>query len=69
MAANKNETDKAPGLFNIRELKQKLKTPDSIFKGIAAAEKWRPGKMVTEDEYKKALDNFLKSPIKGKEVK
>jgi hypothetical protein len=70
MAANKiTDADKAHGLFDIQELKQKLKTPDSIFQGVAAAEKWRPGKMVTEDEYKKVLDNFLKSPIKGKEVK
>lgn len=70
MAVNKiTDADKAPELFDIQELKQKLKTPDSIFQGAAAAEKWRPGRMVTEEEYKTALDNFLKSPIKGKEVK
>lgn len=68
MATNTGST-KTPELFTIEELKEKNKTPEAIFQGARAAEGWRPGKMVSEEEYQKALDGFLKRPMNGKEVK
>ena len=68
MSDNKKTTKTPPELFNIEELKEKNNTPETIFQGVKAAEDWKTGKAVTEEDYKKALNNFLKSPMGGKKV-
>jgi hypothetical protein len=67
--ANKTTTNTPPELLSIEELKEKNKTPDRIFEGITAAENWKTGKAVTQEDYEKALEGFLKSPMGGKKVK
>lgn len=57
-----------PELYDIEELRAKRKTSDSVFRGVAAAENWRPGKRVTEGDYDAAVQRFLGAPI-GKGVK
>lgn len=64
-----NEGVKTPELFMIEELKDKYKTPESIFQGTKVASGWITGKMVAEEEYKKAIDGFLKGPMNGRGVK
>ena len=39
------------------------KTKDSVIAGTKALFNWKTGKVVTELEYDKALEMFLKSPI------
>lgn len=64
MAASKTETtgDKAAPV-EISKLKETKKTPESIFRGICAAEGWRPGKSVSATEYDAAVQIFLKRPV------
>lgn len=69
MSTNKKTGSTPPELFSIEELKEKNKTPETVFQGMKAAENWKTGKAVTEEDYKKALNNFLKSPMGGKKVK
>lgn len=64
----KTKKDSPPELLSIEELKEKNKTPNRVFEGIKAAENWRSGKAVTEADYQKALDGFMKSPMGGKKV-
>lgn len=52
-------------LFSIEELKVKKAVKESIFHGLKALKGWSSGKMVTEKEFLEALDEFLKSPMKG----
>lgn len=55
-------------MYAIEELQQKSSTANSIFKGACVAYGWKPGKMVTEDEYVAAINKFSSTPI-GKKVK
>lgn len=64
----KQQTDKAPGLYDVEELGAKRNTPYAVFRGVTAAENWLPGKRVTEAEYDAAVQRFLGSPM-GKGVK
>lgn len=65
----KQQVDKAaPGLLDVEELGAKRNTPYSVYRGVTAAEKWKPGKRVTEQEYDAAVQRFLGSPM-GKGVK
>ena len=69
MATNKTTTNTPPELLSIEELKEKNKTPDRIFEGVKAAENWKPGKAVKQEDYETALKGFLESPMGGKKVK
>lgn len=55
-------------LFSIEELKTKFDTPEAAFHGARILAGWSPGKMVSEADYQKALDGFLKNPLGGKET-
>lgn len=71
MASKNQEPETAENeamqLLGIEELKDKRKTPSSIFSGMCAAYGWKPGKVVTEEEYDAAVAAFSGSPI-GKKV-
>lgn len=69
MATNKATSNTPPELFSIEELKEKNKTPDRVFEGMKAAENWKTGKAVSQEEYETALKGFLESPMGGKKVK
>lgn len=49
--------------FRIEELKEKKQTPAAFHSGTCAANKWGPGKMVTEAEYDAAVDTFKTAPM------
>ncbi|MCM1161496.1 MAG: hypothetical protein NC412_09760 [Roseburia sp.] len=53
----------------IEELKEKERTPDAVFEGVKAANGWKTGRMVTEKDYKEAVDAFGKAPMDGRKVK
>lgn len=59
MASKKSQVE----YYDINEIKEKEKTPEAIFCGVCSAEKWKSGKKVSEDEYKKAVERFLTNPI------
>ncbi len=53
----------------IEELKGIKDTPDAVFEGAKAANGWKTGKMVTEEEYESAVKAFGEAPIDGRKVK
>lgn len=66
MARNdETEVSTSEELKDIETLKQNLRIATSIHEAIKAANGWRDGKAVTMEEYTKAVNNFLKAPIKG----
>lgn len=62
---SKAEEVSTPELKSIETLQLEHKIADSIHGAVKASNGWRNGKEVTADEYKKAVDKFLNSPIKG----
>lgn len=53
----------AKGPAAVEELKKKYDTTDVIFTGVAAANGWKAGKKITEEEYTKAVAAFLRAPL------
>lgn len=51
-------------IFPIEILKEKLQISDSVFAGTVALRGWVSGKAVTESEFKKAVKEFLNTPIR-----
>ena len=50
----------------IEKLKSKLKISNAVFAGVKAANNWKTGKQVTQEVFKKAIDDFLNAPIDGR---
>lgn len=65
MAKNEETEVATSELKDIETLQQDLKISNSIHEAVKAANSWRRGKALTGEEYKKAVDKFLKAPIKG----
>ena len=53
----------------VERLKVNNGTPEAVFEGVKAANGWHTGKMLTEEEYKKAVEAFEHAPMDGREVK
>ena len=47
----------------IEEQKRKYDTTDVIYAGVAAKNGWKPGRMMSESEYVKAVSDFLQAPL------
>ena len=58
MATNSKE----PELHNIEMLRTKNKVGWAVFAGVCAAQGWKPGKMVSEAEFREAVNKFTKGP-------
>lgn len=58
MATNSKE----PELHNIEVLRTKNKVGWAVFAGVCAARGWKPGKMVSESEFREAVDKFTQGP-------
>ena len=52
-------------LLSIDTLREKHKTPWSVFAGMCAASNWRPGKAVTEEAFLRAISDFTGAPMDG----
>ena len=52
-------------LLGINALREKHKTPWSVFAGVCAANNWRPGKAVTEEAFLRAVSDFTGAPMDG----
>lgn len=51
-----------PELATIDTLRKKHKTGRAVFAGVCAANGWRPGKAITEEEYLAAVAGFTGGP-------
>ena len=58
----KDKKEEKP-LFTIEELADKKKIRKSIYYGAMAFKKWNKGKKVTEEQFDKAIEEFLKMSI------
>lgn len=70
MAVKAKEPDSVPAVqtgapVSIEALAIAHKTPASVLAGVCAANGWKPGKAVEEQEYLAAVDAFLKGPMRG----
>lgn len=52
----------APKVFTIEQLRSEKKINRAVFAGVCAAEGWKPGKTVTEEEFLEAVEKFT-SPL------
>lgn len=57
-------------LCSIGELKEKYKVADPVFEGMKAAQGWKDGRRVTENEFNGAVESWKNSSVNGgKEAK
>lgn len=59
------ETGQAASLKGIEQLKQELGVSDAVFEGTKAANGWKSGRQVEEQEFKEACEAFRKAPVNG----
>lgn len=50
----------------LEALRTKYKTPPAVFAGVCAAQGWRAGKRITEQEYTAAVAAFTGAPMDGR---
>ena len=59
------QTPKAPELLGLDELRSKHGVNRAVFAGVCAANDWKPGKAVAEEEFLEAVSKFTKGPMSG----
>ena len=79
MANKMNKTDNAPDvqqsdpppleLLPIEEHQEQLKIKIPVFIGVCAVNGWKPGRAMTEAEFRRAAEAFTGAPMNGKAVK
>lgn len=57
-----------PQVFKIEELQIKYNTPSAIYEGAKAQNGWRAGRVLSEDEYLKSIEQFKKAPTHGRKA-
>lgn len=57
--------DNGEELFTIEDLAQRLQVPGWVMAGVKVANGWGEGKMLTEAEFIKAKEAWLKRPMEG----
>lgn len=51
--------------IEVGQLRMKHRIHRAIFAGVCAAQGWKPGKFVTEDEFLGAVKQFTEAPMSG----
>ena len=79
MANKMNKTDNAPDvqqsdpppleLIPIEQHQEQLKIKIPVFIGVCAVNGWKPGKVMTEAEFRRAAEAFTGAPMNRKAVK
>ncbi len=67
--AEPEETKQAQELLDINELRTKHKVGKAIYAGVCAAQKWNPGKQISEEAFLQAVENFKTAPMDGRNAK
>jgi hypothetical protein len=60
------DKEKLEGYEKIEDLQAKEGTPAAVYAGVMAAQGWKPGRMVTAEEYEAAVEAFAKAPMDGR---
>ena len=79
MANKMNKTDNAPDvqqsdpppleLIPIEQHQEQLKIKIPVFIGVCAVNGWKPGRVMTEAEFRRAVEAFTGAPMNRKAVK
>lgn len=79
MANKMNKTDNAPDvqqsdpppleLLPIEQHQEQLKIKMPVFIGVCAVNGWKPGRVMTEAEFRRAAEAFTGAPMNRKAVK
>ena len=79
MANKMNKTDNAPDvqqsdpppleLLPIEQHQEQLKIKIPVFIGVCAVNGWKPGRVMTEAEFRRAAEAFTGAPMNRKAVK
>lgn len=79
MANKMNKTDNVPDvqqsdpppleLLPIEQHREQLKIKIPVFIGVCAVNGWKPGRVMTEAEFRRAAEAFTGTPMNGKAVK
>lgn len=56
----------APELLTMEALQARYRTPPAVFAGVCAAQGWRAGKQLAEQEYTAAVAAFTGAPADGR---
>lgn len=59
MAIIKEKDIVAQEQIDASTLREQHKTSDAVFSGVCAAQKWKPGKCITEEVFLAAVKKFL----------
>lgn len=72
-ATTGEQDKKAPAIYDVGDLRSKHRVGRAMFAGVCSAQGWKPGKVVTEEEFLEAVKKFENAPMRGgsekKEVK
>ena len=58
-----------PELLPIEEHRERLKIKIPVFIGVCAVNGWKPGRVMTEAEFRRAAEAFTGAPMNRKAVK
>lgn len=58
----------AASLKSIEQLKEEQNVSDAVFEGVKAANGWKAGRQVDENDFSFAVGAFLKAPIDGQSL-
>lgn len=64
-AAAKADTINTQELKPIEELRKKHKTGRAVFAGACAVNGWKPGKVMSDEDYVAGVAKFTKGPTNG----
>ena len=63
--AQVEQQTESPKVFTVEQLRSEKKISRAIFAGVCAAQNWKPGKTVTEEEFLEAVKKFTSAPMSG----
>ncbi|WP_312938881.1 hypothetical protein [Oscillibacter sp.] len=66
--ATKSQTDSSE-LLELEELRRKHGIKAPVFAGVCSANGWKPGKLLTGEEFLAAVSKFSGAPMDGRSVK
>lgn len=60
------ETKQVASMKSIEQLKREFNVSDAVFEGTKAANGWKSGRQVEEQEFKEACEAFRSAPVDGR---
>ncbi len=69
-ASDVQQTDSPPlELLPIEQHRERLSIKIPVFIGVCALNGWKPGRVMSEAEFRRSVETFTSAPMNGKAVK